>query len=254
MKWFVVNCAELFLLSRAGAVGLRKLLTATRPRIRPTNFGTVYVNTRSGLFRHWLCHRLRLNNGRLLRNEGRCAQRGSTKCGSATDHSSAKRDTTTGSDTEYGSGMFDQSSTFTADRAGLFNLTGGTNTLGIYQRLGLLRHRLSRVPAIHAARRSCRFRRNYRIRSANQNTQMLMNYLTGIYGQQNAGRPSARRKPEFAVSQFDVSQSLGRAEARDSRLGLHRVFAVTNCSLAPTRTTNRSSRLPGRNKTMASSA
>ena len=39
-------------------------------------------------------------------------------------------------DGEYGSGMFDQTSTFSADRAGLFHLNSGTNTLGIYEGWG----------------------------------------------------------------------------------------------------------------------
>ena len=85
-------------------------------------------------------------------------------------------------DNESGTGMFDQSSTFSTDRAGLFNVTGGTNTLGIYKDWGYydvdyLEFRPFTPPAIQpiSAQLSDPL--------ANQNTQMLMNYLTGIYGQ-----------------------------------------------------------------------
>ena len=79
--------------------------------------------------------------------------------------------------------MFDQSLTFSTDRAGLFNLTGGTKTLGIYKDWGYhdvdyLEFRPFTPPAIQpiSAQLSDPL--------ANQNTQILMNYLTGIYGQQ----------------------------------------------------------------------
>jgi mannan endo-1,4-beta-mannosidase len=85
-------------------------------------------------------------------------------------------------DSEHGSGMFDQSSTFTADRAGLFNVTGGVNTLGIRESWGFydvdyLEFRPFTPPAVQP------ISTQLTDESANQNTQMLMNYLTGIYGQ-----------------------------------------------------------------------
>ena len=62
---------------------------------------------------------------------------GCTKCGSAIARQfGPRRVTTTGSTTNTAAALFDQSSTFTADRAGLFNLTGGTNTLGICENWG----------------------------------------------------------------------------------------------------------------------
>ncbi len=84
---------------------------------------------------------------------------------------------------ETGSGMFDKSLTFSTDRAGLFNLTGGTKTLGIYKDWGYhdvdyLEFRPFTPPPIQP------ISSQLSDPLANQNTQMLMNYLTGIYGQQ----------------------------------------------------------------------
>lgn len=85
-------------------------------------------------------------------------------------------------DSVHGNGMFDQSSTFSADRAGLFNVTGGVNTLGIRESWGFydvdyLEFRRYTPPAILPVSAQLSDA------SANQNTRMLMNYLTGIYGQ-----------------------------------------------------------------------
>ena len=84
-------------------------------------------------------------------------------------------------DSETGSGTFDQSATFTADRAGVFNLTSGLNTLAVYQSWGYydvdyFEFRPFTPPAVLPvpAQLSDPL--------ANQNTQLLMNYLTGIYG------------------------------------------------------------------------
>lgn len=84
---------------------------------------------------------------------------------------------------ETGSGMFDQSVTFSTDRAGLFNLAGGTKTLGIYKDWGYhdvdyLEFRPFTPPAVQP------ISAQLVDPLANQNTRMLMNYLTGIYGQQ----------------------------------------------------------------------
>ncbi len=84
-------------------------------------------------------------------------------------------------DSETGSGMFDQSSTFTADRAGVFNVTGGLNTLAIYQSWGYydvdyFEFRPFTPPAIQPVSSQLVDP------LAGQNTQLLMNYLTGIYG------------------------------------------------------------------------
>jgi mannan endo-1,4-beta-mannosidase len=85
-------------------------------------------------------------------------------------------------DSEHGSGTFDQSSTFTADRAGLFNVTGGVNTLGIRESWGFydvdyFEFRPFTPPAIQP------ISAQLTDTSANLNTRTLMNYLTGIYGQ-----------------------------------------------------------------------
>ena len=83
---------------------------------------------------------------------------------------------------EYGNGTLEESGTFKADRAGLFNLTGGPTTLGIYKDWGYhdidyLQFKPFTPPTIQpiAPQLSDPL--------ANQNTQILMNYLTGIYGQ-----------------------------------------------------------------------
>lgn len=84
-------------------------------------------------------------------------------------------------DSETGSGTFNQSSTFTADRAGVFNLTAGTNTLAIYQSWGYydvdyFEFRPFTPPAVLPVPA------NLADPQANPNTRQLMNYLTGIYG------------------------------------------------------------------------
>ncbi len=83
---------------------------------------------------------------------------------------------------EYGTGTLEESGTFKADRAGLFNLAGGTTTLGIYKDWGFhdidyLQFKPFTPPAILP------ISPQLSDHSANQNTQMLMNYMTGIYGQ-----------------------------------------------------------------------
>ena len=130
-------------------------------------------------------------------------------------------------DNEYGSGMFDQSNTFTTDRAGLFNMTGGVNTLGIYQSWGYydvdyLEFRPFTPPAVQP------ISSHLADALANQNTQMLMNYLTGIYGQKTLAGHQHDVKQEPAISEFDVPQSVRRFEARSSQLRLHRVLADAN--------------------------
>jgi len=82
---------------------------------------------------------------------------------------------------EYGTGMFDMSTTFSADRAGLFNLAGGTTTLGIYKDWGYhdvdyLEFRPFTPPAVLPVSPQLSDPQ------ADRHTQMLMNYLTSIYG------------------------------------------------------------------------
>jgi len=83
---------------------------------------------------------------------------------------------------EYGTGTLEESGTFKADRAGLFNLAGGTTTLGIYKDWGYhdidyLQFNPFTPPAIQP------ISAQLTDASANENTRTLMNYLTGIYGQ-----------------------------------------------------------------------
>jgi mannan endo-1,4-beta-mannosidase len=83
---------------------------------------------------------------------------------------------------EVGTGTLEESGVFKADRAGLFNLAGGPTTLGIekdwgYHDIDYLQFKPFTPPAIQpiAPQLSDSL--------AGQNTQMLMNFLTGIYGQ-----------------------------------------------------------------------
>ena len=83
---------------------------------------------------------------------------------------------------EVGTGTLEESGIFKADRAGLFNLAGGPTTLGIekdwgYHDIDYLQFKPYTPPAILPV--SPQLSDSL----ANQNTQMLMNYLTGIYGQ-----------------------------------------------------------------------
>jgi mannan endo-1,4-beta-mannosidase len=83
---------------------------------------------------------------------------------------------------EYGTGMLEESGIFRADRAGVFNLAGGATTLGIYTDWGYhdidyLQLNPFTPPAIVP------IATQLSDASADQNTRMLMNYLTGIYGQ-----------------------------------------------------------------------
>lgn len=83
---------------------------------------------------------------------------------------------------EYGTGTLEESGIFKTDRAGLFNLAGGTTTLGIYKDWGFhdidyLQFNPFTPPAILPVSAQLSDA------SANQNTRSLMNYLTGIYGQ-----------------------------------------------------------------------
>jgi mannan endo-1,4-beta-mannosidase len=78
--------------------------------------------------------------------------------------------------------MFDQSTTFTADRAGLFSLTGGTTTIGIRENWGFydidhMEFRPFAPPALLPVSSQLSDPQ------ADHNTQHLMNYMTSIYGQ-----------------------------------------------------------------------
>ncbi len=84
-------------------------------------------------------------------------------------------------DGEFGSGMFDQSATFAEDRAGLFSLADGTNTLGIYEGWGFydldyLEFRPFTPPALSP------ITSQLNDTQADHNTRILMNYLASQYG------------------------------------------------------------------------
>ena len=84
-------------------------------------------------------------------------------------------------DGEFGSGSFDKSTVFTEDRAGAFNVSAGTNTLGIYQFWGYydvdyLEFRPYTPPPVAPVLPTL----NNPL--ADANTQVLMNYLTSQYG------------------------------------------------------------------------
>ncbi len=84
-------------------------------------------------------------------------------------------------DGEFGSGMFDHTSTFSEDRAGLFHLSAGTNTLAIYEGWGFfdvdyLEFRPFTPPAITPIAPVLSDSQ------ASYSTQVLMNYLASQYG------------------------------------------------------------------------
>jgi mannan endo-1,4-beta-mannosidase len=97
---------------------------------------------------------------------------------------------------ETGSGMFDQTSSWSTDRAGLFSISGGTSTLGIQHNWGwydidYLEFRPFTPPTIEPVSTSLVDS------SANPRTQWLMNYLNSQYGQKT-----------FSGQQHSVSQNL----------------------------------------------
>jgi mannan endo-1,4-beta-mannosidase len=192
VKWFVTFVLSLLLASRApGQVyryeaenALTKVGLATVNTTTQGNSGTGYVtdfnnsgdyfemnvNAPSGLYEMWVGYRVPTGFG----NKGYRFRVGN----------------------EYGTGTLDESGIFKADRAGLFNLAGGTTTLGIYKDWGYhdidyLQFNPFTPPVVQpiSAQLSDPL--------ANQNTQMLMNYLTGIYGQQT-----------LAGHQHDASKNL----------------------------------------------
>jgi mannan endo-1,4-beta-mannosidase len=84
-------------------------------------------------------------------------------------------------DGESGSGMFDQSSLFAEDRAGLFNLAAGTNMLSIskywgYYDVDYLEFRPFAAPTLAP------ISPHLTDSQADHGTQVLMNYLTSQYG------------------------------------------------------------------------
>jgi mannan endo-1,4-beta-mannosidase len=111
-------------------------------------------------------------------------------------------------DGQYGSGTFDQSTTFSADRAGLFNMSGGTNTLGIYQSWGwydvdYLEFRPftpptpSPVPATLTDP------------LADAHTQTLMNYMTALYGSKTLSGQQANAGEDLFPTQDYLNKSGG---------------------------------------------
>ncbi|WP_428304911.1 glycosyl hydrolase [Lacipirellula sp.] len=99
-------------------------------------------------------------------------------------------------DGEAGSGMFDQSNVFKADRAGLFNLQNPTNTFSIeygwgYYDLDYVEFRPFTPPTLAPVSPQLVDEQ------ANARTKFLMNYLTDIYGEKT-----------LSGQQHEVSQNL----------------------------------------------
>ena len=99
-------------------------------------------------------------------------------------------------DGEFGSGMFDQSLVFAEDRAGLFNLAAGTNTLGIskgwgYYDVDYLEFRPYTPPALLP------ISTQLADIQPGPRTQVLMNYLVSQYGHKT-----------LAGQQHEVSKNL----------------------------------------------
>ena len=123
-------------------------------------------------------------------------------------------------DSEHGSGTFDQTSTFSVDRAGLFNVTGGINTLGIRESWGFydvdyLEFRPYTPPAIQPIAAQL-------VDAFSQPEYTDVDELPdGYLRSKNARRSSTQRKPEPGISELDVPESLRRVEARDSQFRLH---------------------------------
>jgi mannan endo-1,4-beta-mannosidase len=97
---------------------------------------------------------------------------------------------------ETGSGMFDQTSVWSTDRAGLFNITGGTSTLGIqhnwgYYDIDYLEFRPFTPPTVLPVTTQLSDP------NASPQTQWLMNYLVSQYGEKT-----------FSGQQHSVSQNL----------------------------------------------
>jgi mannan endo-1,4-beta-mannosidase len=85
-------------------------------------------------------------------------------------------------DGETGSGMFTQSNVFTTDRAGLFNVRGGTNTLAVqhnwgYYDVDYFEFRPFTPPTLSPISPTLVDEQ------ANARTRLLMNYLTDMYGE-----------------------------------------------------------------------
>jgi mannan endo-1,4-beta-mannosidase len=100
-------------------------------------------------------------------------------------------------DGESGSGMFDMSSTFTADRAGVFNVSAGLNTLKIQENWGFydidyLEFRPYVPPTILPVLPQLSDPQ------ASPATQQLMNYLTGIYGTKTLAGQQGPDREQFA--------------------------------------------------------
>jgi mannan endo-1,4-beta-mannosidase len=102
-----------------------------------------------------------------------------------------------------GEGFFDSSTSFTRDRAGLFNLPGGSTTIGIRENWGFydidyMDFRPYTPPAILPVSSQPVDAQ------ADANTRALMNYMTGIYGQKTlAGHQhNASHNQAFPSSTF----------------------------------------------------
>lgn len=108
---------------------------------------------------------------------------------------------------EYGSGMFDQSTVFTRDRAGLFSIPAGTSTLGIYQSWGYydvdyLEFRPYTPPALLPVSS------DLVDSQADYHTRVLMNYLASQYGQKTLSGQHHQQSENLA---FPVTSYLSKS-------------------------------------------
>ena len=111
-------------------------------------------------------------------------------------------------DDQNGSGTFSQTYFFSEDQAGLFDVAAGTNTIGAGKGLGLVRHRLPRIPPVHAAR-SSPVPATLCDSSADANTQTLMNYLVSQYGSKTLSGQQANAGEDLFPTQDYLNRSGG---------------------------------------------
>ena len=116
---------------------------------------------------------------------------------------------------------------FTADRAGVFNSRGGTNTLAIRQNWGYYDVDYLRVPALHAADAAAGLQPA--CRPTGQPPHADADELPGQpIRPEDALRPAAQQQRQSTRSRVRLPQPIGRSGPGDSRQRLHRVLAVAD--------------------------
>ena len=122
--------------------------------------------------------------------------------------------------------MFDrQSNVFTTDRAGLFESQRRHEYAGDSPELGLLRHRLLGVPAVHAADAAAGLQSTRQ--SAGRPPDADVDELSGQpVRSEDAFRSAAQQQRQSLVSREPIPESVGRRGAGDPRQRLDRLLAV----------------------------